>query len=307
MDSLTKTGCPQHFPKIFTLGQKYIGSIFDEPVEVTEKVDGSQFGFGKWNGTLYVRSKGQVLNEHNVPGMFEAGWNYVHSIADRLPDQTFFYGEFLNKPKHNNLVYDSIPLNGIALFGVLHGEDDFAPYPVIKEWASELNVDVVPKLYEGKVAMAEDLLELLNHDSFLGGPKIEGFVVKNYKEMWVGGTVQPIMAGKYVSDAYKEKARGWSKAHTGKGKWEEYRDSFITEARWQKAVQHLREIDVLDDSPKDIGPLIKEVVRDIEEECKADIMEALWGFFGKDVLRLATRGFPEWYKRTLLEQSFEEE
>lgn len=298
---------PNHFPKIFALGQKYIGSIFDEPVEVTEKVDGSQFGFGKMGGNLYIRSKGQVITEHNVPGMFELGWEYVNHISYLLPHDTFFYGEFLNKPKHNNLTYDRVPDNCIALFGVMDETGAFLPYEDIQRAADHLHVSVVPRLYHGKVAMAEDLFNLLDHDSFLGGAKIEGFVVKNYKEYWLGQQIVPIMCGKYVSEAYKEKARGWGKTHTGKGKWEEYRDSFVTEARWQKAVQHLREIDVLDGSPKDIGPLIKELVRDVEEECKEDIKEALWGYFGKDVLRLVTRGFPEWYKRTLLEQSFEED
>lgn len=298
---------PNHFPKIFALGTKYIGSIFDEPVEVTEKVDGSQFGFGWWQDTLYVRSKGQVLTEGNVPDMFELGWEYVHSIADRLPENTFFYGEYLNRPKHNNLRYDRVPENNIALFAMMDETGTFLPYEDIQRAADHLHVSVVPRLFTGKVSMADDLYELLNHDSFLGGAKIEGFVVKNYKEYWLGQQIVPIMCGKYVSEAYKEQARSWHKKHTGNGKWEEYRDSFVTEARWQKAVQHLREIDVLDGSPKDIGLLIKELVRDVEEECKEDIKEALWGYFGKDVLRLITRGFPEWYKRSLLEQSFEEE
>ena len=49
------------FPKIFSLGTKYIVDIFDSPVEVTEKLDGSQFTFAKVNDILYYRSKGQML------------------------------------------------------------------------------------------------------------------------------------------------------------------------------------------------------------------------------------------------------
>lgn len=298
---------PACFPKIFALGQKYILSIFDEPVEVTEKVDGSQFGFGKMGGQLYIRSKRQILREGNVPEMFEIGWEYVNHIAHLLPHDTFYYGEYVNKPKHNNLTYDRVPDNCIALFGVMDESGAFLPYEDIQRAADRLHVSVVPRLYQGKVSVMEDLLQLLEHDSFLGGAKIEGFVVKNYKEYWLAQNVIPIMCGKFVSEAYKEKTHGWGKIHTGKGKWEEYRDSFITEARWQKAVQHLREIDVLDDSPKDIGPLIKEMVRDVEEECKEDIKDALWNFFGKDVLRMVSRGFPEWYKRQLLEPRNTEE
>lgn len=46
------------FPKIFAIGTKYIDSIFDNEVEITEKVDGSQFAFGKIDGEVYCRSKG---------------------------------------------------------------------------------------------------------------------------------------------------------------------------------------------------------------------------------------------------------
>jgi hypothetical protein len=47
------------FPKIFAIGQDYIKDIFDGEVEVTEKIDGSQFVFGKLAGELYFRSKGK--------------------------------------------------------------------------------------------------------------------------------------------------------------------------------------------------------------------------------------------------------
>lgn len=44
------------FPKILHLGDKAIRDIFDEEVEITEKVDGSQFGFGIVEGELIIRS-----------------------------------------------------------------------------------------------------------------------------------------------------------------------------------------------------------------------------------------------------------
>ena len=45
------------FPKIFAIGQDYIKDIFDGEVEVTEKIDGSQFVFGKLAGELYFEVK----------------------------------------------------------------------------------------------------------------------------------------------------------------------------------------------------------------------------------------------------------
>lgn len=49
------------FPKIFAIGTDYIKDIFSETVEVSEKIDGSQFGFGKINGDVFMRSKGAQL------------------------------------------------------------------------------------------------------------------------------------------------------------------------------------------------------------------------------------------------------
>ena len=105
------------FPKILHIGDKQISSLFDDEVEITEKVDGSQLGFGKVNGRLFIRSKGRELDLDNPDGMFKLGVEYVRSIEDKIPDNHTFYGEYLQKPKHNTLAYDRVPKNNISLFG----------------------------------------------------------------------------------------------------------------------------------------------------------------------------------------------
>lgn len=97
------------FPKILHLGHKQIKDIFDGEVEITEKVDGSQLGFGKINGELFVRSKGKEQDLDNPDKMFEGAVKFVKTIADKLPDNIVLYGEWLNKPKHNVLAYDRTP------------------------------------------------------------------------------------------------------------------------------------------------------------------------------------------------------
>lgn len=59
------------FPKILHIGNKQISDLFDGVVEITEKVDGSQLGFGKVNGELFVRSKGKEQDLDNPDMMFE--------------------------------------------------------------------------------------------------------------------------------------------------------------------------------------------------------------------------------------------
>ena len=86
------------FPKIFAIGTDYIKDIFQEEVEITEKVDGSQFVFGKIDGDLSMRSKGCIQYEEKHDNMFNLACDYVVSIQDRLPDNTVFYAEYLSKP-----------------------------------------------------------------------------------------------------------------------------------------------------------------------------------------------------------------
>ena len=292
------------FPKIFHVGDRYIKDIFDKEVEITEKVDGSQFCFGKIDGQVVVRSKGKVQNIDCPDKMFGFAIEYIKTLD--LPNNTVFYGEYLKTPRHNTLNYDHVPKNYIALFGVSTVADGFINnYDVIKEWANKLNVDVVPILFRGKLNNQEELFKLLDTMSFLGISKIEGVVIKRYEPVMVGTQVIPLMAAKFVSEAFKEKHQGtWAKEHTGKGKWEVFKDSYKTEARWNKAIQHIKEKGELSETPKDIGILLKEIQNDIVEEEKENIKDFLWKEFSDELLRVAIGGFPEWYKKKLTDNCF---
>ena len=78
------------FPKILHIGNKQISDLFDGVVEITEKVDGSQLGFGKVNGELFVRSKGKEQDLDNPDKMFEGAVEFVKTIADQTARQYNF-------------------------------------------------------------------------------------------------------------------------------------------------------------------------------------------------------------------------
>jgi hypothetical protein len=292
------------YPKIFTIGQKYIQDIFDNPVIIEEKIDGSQMSFGKINGEFYCRSKGKIQIPEVADKLFKPAIEYCQSIFEELPDDIVFYGETLSKPKHNTLAYDRTPKNFIILFGAcdIHGNfiKDYRKYCEL------LDLESVPIIFEGKINNADELKSLLDKVSVLGGQKIEGVVVKDYsREVMVGGKIVPLMAGKFVSEAFKEvHNKNWKRDNTNKGKWEIFKEKYRSEARWNKAIQHLREEGQLKRSPKDIGKIMAEVNRDITEECREEIKAFLWKEFGKEILRHATKGIPEWYKDKLLKGSF---
>lgn len=166
----------QAFPKIFAMGTRYIADILKEEVEVTEKVDGSQFGFGKIDGEVICRSKGKIQPLDNPDKMFKEAVEYVLSIEDKLAEGNFYYAEYLQKPKHNNLKYGRIPNNHLILFGVREPDGGFvSKHYLLEAYADILGIEVVPLLHDGMLTV-EQLGGLLDRDSVLGEARdFEGY------------------------------------------------------------------------------------------------------------------------------------
>ena len=291
------------FPKILHIGDKQILDLFDTEVEITEKIDGSQLGFGKVDGELVMRSKGREITIDGCDKLFFPAVTYVNSIQDKIPDNMFFYGETLHAPRHSTLAYDRTPKNHIALFAVYDSAQHiFYDYDSILRYAEDFDVDAVPLLFKG-VTSATNVLDMVKETpSYLGGQNIEGVVVKAYKPwLFLGQIPLTVMSGKYVTEEFKEvHNKDWSKLNTGKGKFEVLKENYRTEARWNKAIQHLRERGELTGTPKDIGALVKEVYVDIEEEEKENIKEVLWAIYKNDILKYSVHGLAQRYKEKLI-------
>ena len=69
----------------------------------------------------------------------------------------------------------------------------------------------------------------------------------------------------------------------------------------------MRELSQIEDSPRDIGALIKEVHADIEKECVDLIATKLLEWALPKIKRGVVRGLPEHYKGELLKRQFEDE
>jgi len=293
------------FPKIFALGTDYVSRIADNEVEITEKIDGSQFVFGKIDGNLMNRSKGCMIFEGENNKMFNIATDYVSSIREKIPDNTIFYCEYLQKPKHNALLYGRVPKNNLILYGVCDNTDKFiSKYEELLKYGELLEIEVVPVLFKGNIELKniEFFDNLLDRESVLGIAKIEGFVVKNYEQPFLlGGQPIPLMSAKYVSENFKEVHRNtWGVENESKSKWALFCEGYRTEARWLKSVQHLEEKGILENSPRDIGKLVNEVKLDVENEEKEIIKEFLWKEYSGELIRKSTSGLPEWYKKYLI-------
>lgn len=295
------------YPKVYNLGHAELEFLFSDPVVVQEKVDGSQFSFGKIDGEVYMRSKGQPLTP-DMGGMFEAGIGFVTANADRLPNNVIYRCEFLNKPKHNTLAYDRVPTNNLVLFDVEYLDEltwKMAFQSEVEKEATNIGIDVVPYFdLPNGIKEAADVQELMDQVSFLGGSKIEGLVFKNYNRYGRDGK---FLAGKYVSEKFKEVHRkDWKERNPGGVDIVTHiAAELASPARWDKAVQHLRERGELQNAPQDIGPLMKEVAQDVLEEEADAIKEALFTWAWPKIHRSVARGLPQWYKDKLLESQFE--
>lgn len=310
------------------MGHRLLKGLLDGDVNVEEKVDGSQFSFGLVPSntddsgnvvdvvyktlpdgpySLKIRSRGCVMHVDAPEKMFSSAAETVRRLADVLTPGWTYRGEVLAKPKHNSLAYDRVPSGNIILFDINTGDQGYLSYEEKKREAERLGLEVVPLLFSGRVTSVEDFRRFLSTTSVLGGQNIEGVVVKP-RAYDLYGLDKKVLMGKFVSEAFKEVHRkAWGENNpTSKDIVAQIVAAYGTPARWQKAVQHLREEGKLVDDLQDIGPIIKEIPGDVLSDCEQDMKDDLFKWAWPHIRRGLTSGFPEWYKDQLLRRSFDE-
>ena len=289
---------------LFSHNSQFSFGIFPNTDTPTVRViDGVEYG-------LKVRSKGATMHPDAPMDMFKKGVDTVKALVERLHPGWTYRCELLAKPKHNALAYDRTPKGNIILFDVNSGHKTYLTYEEKKAEAERLGLEVVPLIYAGMVTSMDQFREFLETDSILGGQKIEGVVIKPIGYILFGADKKAIM-GKFVSEAFKEvHAKNWKTLPDnvpGKDIVQLIAARYTSAARWQKAIHHLREAGLLDNSPKDIGPIMQEIPKDVEKECKEEIMEELFKWAWPNIRRQLAAGFPLYYKEKLLEQQFTQE
>jgi hypothetical protein len=228
------------YPKIYALGHGAIAELFLDEIHAEEKIDGSQFSFGVFNGQLRCRSKGVELNLDDVEGMFKKAVETARELAPMLVDGWTYRAEYLQEPRHNILAYSRTPAKNLILFDVNTGHEQYMSYEYKAKVAEIIGLECVPLLWTGKLTSIDQLNELLERESVLGGQKIEGLVFKNYNRF---GPDKKALMGKYVSERFKEKhQKEWRKDNPQGGDILRFLSlKYKSEVRWEKAVQHLRE------------------------------------------------------------------
>ena len=171
--------------------------------------------------------------------------------------------------------------------------------------AERLGLECVPMLYRGPIASLDMFRSFLETRSVLGGQLIEGVVIKPVVPVF--GLDKKCLMAKFVSERFKEvHAQVWKVSNPTAGDFVQIlTGKYATAARWQKAVQHLRDAGQLENASRDIGLLIREVPIDVEKECADEIKDALYAHFWPKIRRGLTAGLPGWYKEELLRSAFE--
>jgi hypothetical protein len=294
------------YPKSLAVGHRYLTGIFEDPVTVTEKIDGSQFSFGIFNGEIRCRSKNQEIpldEGRSILGMFGSAVDTVKKMADQLKDGYTYRAEYLKKPKHNVLAYDRVPKNFLIIFDIARGQEDYLDYTDMAAESERIGMECVPLIYWGKILDPDLFLKLIDCESILGGNKVEGVVAKNYDRFGKDGRV---LMAKFVSPKFKEvHNKDWKERNpAGIDIITKLGLRYHSEARFAKGVQHLKEAGVLLGEPRDIGNLIKEVKKDVYEECADEIKETLFAWAWPKIQKATTSGLPDWYKSLLIAETF---
>ena len=285
------------YSKIHQLYHREVHRMQGHQVVVQEKIDGSQISFGKKDGELFVRSKNQMINLDDPEKMFA---NAVGVLKSKDPPEGYvFRGEYLKIPKHNVLKYDRIPQDHIIIYDIEDGDGSnyYLDPSLVEDIAADYGFEVVPTFAETDFChVNQSFIDIcLENISTLGGPLVEGIVIKCYD---LFDSRDKTLMCKYVRPEFKEMHTGKT-GKPGKHIVNEIGEQLATDARFEKAVQHLRDSNMLVGEPKDIGVLMRELNRDFEEHVD-EIKNLLYTNYRKEILRVANRGFATWYKDKLM-------
>lgn len=295
---------------IYNLGHAAIADLLKGPVIVEEKIDGNQFSFRKdpATGEIGFRSKGANLNSLAPEALFKRGIEAIQPFSDLLQPGWTYRGEYLSKPCHNALCYARIPAHHFIGFDIDTGMENYLGRHYKEAEFARIGLECVPVMFQGVIEDIEHFRHLLDTESVLGGQKIEGVVIKPASyDLFVRD--KKVLMGKFVSEAFREvNAKAWQTEHRTQGPgdiMQQLCEAFGTTARWSKAVFHLREKGLIQDSPRDIEALMKEIPEDVAKECTDEIKERLFAWAWPQIRRGIVKGAPDWYKNELLKLAFE--
>ena len=303
------------YPKVLSLGQPLIADIFGHPVEISEKVDGSQCRIQLTDDFVKCGSK-------NVNCADEKMFRLAHEQAERIwneqiwwtfGDEITLFTEFLNKEKHNVLIYGRVPQNNLYLFGAMADGKHLQTDELI-ELAKELQIEPPCIFASQKIVESQsDIEEYLEIQSVLGNVKVEGVVIKQYHETYPAllASTQAFtgypMAGKLVRDDFKERLnKEWSAKKQRETPLAKVATEFFTDARFRKAIQHLEDEGKITYEMNNLKYIIPEFYTDLVDEERDEIVKLAMSDFWRQLKRKSDNFAVQEWKKFLVEEQFRE-
>ncbi len=281
------------YAKPETLGTPGTQGVFEGSFYIQEKIDGSQISFGLVGDKVSIRSKGRELTVDEgvkYDKLFAPAVSTIRNLwaSGKLAAGYIYRGEAVASLRHNVLQYKRVPTGGVVLYDV---EVNGVPQTQteLEIVAASLGLEAAQLIWAGNEHPGDAIDGMLNRESMLGG-MIEGIVIKN--------NAKGIRA-KFVSAGFKEVAGQPNKKAKESFDMAAIAASYRTHARWNKAIQHLREDGKLTDSPRDIGPLVREIQADLAREETENIKQVLFDKFFPMIQKESVRDFHQYYKEIL--------
>lgn len=151
--------------QVFPVGHKAIPQLLCGPVDVEEKIDGRPISFTAAATTFDVETDSPALQ-------------YLEQIRTQLKPEYTYHGEVVEQLEEpRGIPYTRTPQNYIMLLDVQDETGQLLPHEEKFCEADRLGLECVPLLFQGRILDPQQLLDLLEQGSTLGGP-IEGVVLK---------------------------------------------------------------------------------------------------------------------------------
>lgn len=311
------------YPKINQIYSKEAEDFFrDRCFYIEEKIDGSQISFKLGSdGKLYVKSK-SVMLEYVAPtcltnSNFTLACQQIDSIKHLLVPDWTYRGEYLKSPRHNKLHYGRVPEKNIVLYDIQKEDGSFLLPHLMELHAKEIGLESTPIIFEENDP--RDMIDsLLKRESFLGNAIVEGVVIKHYDDNLNLSSIKVVREDfKEVRHVKEKIVKDFDIAVT------QLADTYVTHARYEKAVQYLNDSsEPLLSDMRDVPKIIERVSRDVLEEEEENIKSSLHAIFEHDdrfkdyespknamfktywgsIQKQVTRGIGSWYKNKLIER-----
>jgi len=234
----------------------------------------------------------------------------LNEIKDVFSSRFRYHGEAVCSTRHNVVQYQRVPRFYFVLYDLQ--EESTKKYLSLEELEEEgkrTNLETVATLYRNTdesvspYVICETLITAITKGeikSMLGGD-VEGVVLKHHSFVDSHGKKVSTKL-KWVTEKFQERQtekKPPPEKLTHEGFLVFLGSQFSTEARYHKAVQHLRERGILtDDLPTNITLLVEELDKDLQEEHTNLFKNYLWVEFSPIIKSHAREGFSQWYKTT---------